>query len=190
MKIIDIYLIQTRGTPTQLRLDIAKAFKLIVKLDYHIDGFNNNIQAIVQKLATNGETTQDLFAHLTKAYKKVPDKAFFQYITGKINSHNDGTEVLTANQLMEFAKNKYEELVAENEWMMGDETEQQLIALTAQLEQVKLNNDHLRCEIRKQKPKPSKRIDNKRKNNDSKWAWKNERPKERTKMFEGKTYHW
>ena len=32
------------------------------------------------------------------------------------------------NQCMEFAKdNKYEELVVENEWMVGDKTEQHLI---------------------------------------------------------------
>ena len=125
-----------------------------MKLDYHFDRFNNNIQAIIQKLTANRETTQDLFAHLTKAYKKVPDKAFSQYITGKINRHNNGTKVLTDNQLMEFSKNKYEELVAESKWMTGDETEQ-LITLTAQLKQVKLNNDHLHCKICKQKPEPS-----------------------------------
>ena len=195
MKIIEIYLIQTKGTPTQLRLDIAKAFELIVKVDYHIDTFNNSIQAIVQKLAANGETTQDLFAHLTKAYKKVPDRAFAIYITGKINSHNDGTNVLTAEQLMEYAKNKYDELVAENEWMIGDATEQQLIALTAQLEQVKMSNNNLRQQMRKQKGVQNKKMPNQdktKRTNDAKWAWKMIAPKhgERTKVFEGKTYFW
>ena len=48
---------------------------------------------------------------------------------------------------MEFAKNKYEKLVSENEWMAGGDTIQQLIALTAQLEQAQINNGCLCCEI-------------------------------------------
>ena len=75
--------------------------------------------------------------------------------------------------------------------MVGDETEKQFIALTAQLKQVQINNDRLRREIRQHKADTAKKHD-KKKNNNLKWAWKNNRPKqgEKMKVFEGKTYHW
>ena len=149
MTLIEIYLIQTKGTPTQLRLELAKAPQLIVDKNYDIDAFNTIIDAHVQKLSANGEKTEDLFAHLTRAYKKVPDKAFAAYMRKKIDDHNDGTTPLTANTLMAFAKKKYEEITADHEWIL-DDSNQKLVALTAQLEQVRLDNHQFRNQLRAQ----------------------------------------
>mmetsp|Transcript_89540 Transcript_89540/g.175255 ORF Transcript_89540/g.175255 Transcript_89540/m.175255 type:complete len:518 (+) Transcript_89540:268-1821(+) len=196
MTLIDIYLIQTKGTPNQIRLELAKAPSTIIEQNYDIDAFNVIINAYVQKLASGGNVSEDLFAHLTKAYKKVPDKAFAAYMRSKIDSHNDGTSVITSNELMAFAKTKYEELKSEGEWMLED-TEQKLVALTAQLEQINIRNKALAkrvADASKTKPKTHKpKPGNKPKRpNDGKWAWKSVHPKpgETSKRFEGKTYYW
>ena len=200
MTLIDLYQVQTRGTATQLRLELAKAPIRIVEQSYDIDAFNNGIDTVVQRLSANGETTEDLFAHLTKAYKKVPDKAFAAYMNNKIDDHNDGTAPLSSSELMSFAKRKFEEISSEGGWMLGS-TETELIALTAQLEQVKLENHRLQRHApargafphnnagpaNKARPRTPRAETGK-----DKWAWKSQKPKpgQSTRQFEGKTYHW
>ena len=204
--IIELYQVQTKGTTSQLRIQISKAKELIVEKGYDVDAFNTSIDAIVQRLASSGETSEDLFAHLTKAYKQVPDKAFGAYIRKKIDDHNDGSIVLTTSQLMHFAKSKYNEIIKEGEWMSAS-ADSQLVALTAQLEQINMDNKNLKRQWedrrakqvkcgRNDKPKgkgpkqgprtPGAGADK------SKWAWKDQTPKpgQHTRIFEGKTYHW
>ena len=69
MTLIQVFFVRTKAEPSQIRLSIADAFNLVQQLDYNIDTFNTTINAYVQKLAANGHTTKDLFAHLTQAYK-------------------------------------------------------------------------------------------------------------------------
>ena len=78
--------------------------------------------------------------------------------------------------------------------MKQDETERQLVALTAQLEQIDLLNKKLQKKIKENKPndksKGKKKKDSK---NADKWKWKEVPPKsgqKHTKTFEGKEYHW
>ena len=56
----------------------------------------------------------------------LPDKAFQAYVRSKIDAHNDGTSVITTTiQLMEFAKQKYNnELLEDTAWISKDKTEQ------------------------------------------------------------------
>ena len=151
MTLIQVFFVRTEAEPSQIRLSIADAFNLIQELDYNIDTFNTMINAYVQKLAANGHTTEDLFAHLIRAYKQVPDKAFKQYITIRIDQHNNGTSRMTATEFMTAAKSKYDETVKEKEWMKQDETEKQLIALTAQLKQIDSLNKKLQKKIKDNK---------------------------------------
>ena len=105
---------------------------------------------------------------------------------------------------MAFAKKKYDELVEDKVWMLKDETEQQLIALTAQLQQIhktnkpkltKQNNKGLsyrrnegKSPITSRKPTPLTSNANQ-----DKWAWKSNAPKPgqaTSKVVGGKTYFW
>lgn len=195
MTLINIYFVKTNATPTTLRLKIAEAHILIVEHEYDIDKFNTELNGYIQKLAANGEETQDLFAHLTKAYKLVPDKSFQAYIRTKIDTHNDGTVTITTLQLMEFAKQKYDELVEEHTWMHKDETEQKLLALTAQLHQMeaKATKQEQKGKSIRDKNKKGKQKGKRNKKEEDKWAWKDVKPKSnqaQTKEFQGKTYHW
>ena len=201
MTLIDIYFVKTHATPSNLRLKLAEAHLLIAEHEYNIDRFYTELNGYVQKLAANGEQTQDLFAHLTRAYKLVPDKAFQQYIRTKIDTHNDGTATLTTTQLMAFAKKKYDELLDDKVWMLKDETQQQLIALTAQLQQIKSNKPKTSAtnagtpnHRNKGKGKStSHRTNNINNNKDNKWAWKSVKPKTgqaHSKTVDNKHYHW
>jgi hypothetical protein len=188
MTLIQTYFVHTEAKPTQLRLKISDAHLLIAEKEYNIDEFNTQINSYVNQLSALGTTTQDLFAHLTKAYKLVPDKHFQTYMSNKIDAHDDGTARLTSNQLMEIAKAKYDDMVETNTWMLQDEQDKQLVALTAQLEQVELNNKDLKSKL-------AKRSKNRRQSNQSnneKWKWKEVPPKsgQTTKTFEGKVYNW
>lgn len=157
MTLINVYFVKTYATTTNLRLKISDAHLLIAQHEYNIDIFNTEINGYIQRLASNGETTEDLFAHLTKAYKLVPDKEFQAYIRERIDGHNDGTNILTTTQLMDRAKAKYDSLIASESWMTQDETEKQLVVLTAQLQQVQMKNKALQKQL-KSGPKKNSRL--------------------------------
>ena len=84
--------------------------------------------------------------------------------------------------------------------MLKDETEKQLVALTAQLEQVEVKNKHLMKKLKNNFPKPDKekgkgkeKGKNKGKKDGDKWAWKDKPPKSnqpKKKTVDGKQYHW
>ena len=194
MVLIQVFFVQTEAQPSLLRIKISQAYLMIAEHEYNVDSFNTEINAYVQKLAANGEATEDLFAHLTKAYKAVPDKYFHQYIVTRIDEHNDRTRRMTAIQFMNIAKSKYDELVDEGTWLEKDNTEKQLVALTAQLEQIELKNKKLQQKLKdNKKSSQSNKSSKKDQTSKNKWKWKDVAPKQgekKTKEFEGKTYHW
>ena len=206
--LIQVFFVQTEAKPTELRLKIASAKTIIQERNYDIDWFNTEINSYVQQLHALGETSQDVFAHLSQAYKSVPDRAFKIYITNKIDDHNDGTRRMTTNQLMSTAKAKYDEMVTDETWMEQDETDKQLVALKAEVHQLQLDKKALTKKVN-QKPndqqggaqgegKPGKgkgKGKNKKKkgSDDKKYAWKKVAPsagESKTKVVDGKTYHW
>jgi hypothetical protein len=200
--LIDIYLLQTKGTPTQLRLAISQAPQKIVECGYDIDSFNTTIDAYVQQLASSGETTQDMFAHLSQAYKLVPDKNFKNYITAKVDAHDDRSQLITARELMSLAKNKFDELTHDKIWMTAD-SEAKLVTLTIHLEEEnnqlrkRLGNNKPRATSERGKPKPKAQAEVRRPkprdgSKSSKWDWKLEPPNpgQATRHFEGKAYFW
>ena len=204
--IISIYSVTTKATPMQTRIKLSDAHNLMVELDYDVDKFNNEINSYIQQLSSNGETSVDVFAHVSRAYKNVKDDEFKRYMNSVIDNHNDGTRTITYTGLMDKAKTKYEELKQEGIWLKRSHTEEDLVALTAQLDQVKLQNKQLASKLKKGQGYTPKNNNNNKKggkpkanpknkgkaNNDNKWAWKEVKPKPgQTKIeFEGKTYYW
>ena len=148
MVLIQVFFVQTKAQPSLLQIKISQAYLMVAEHAYNIDSFSTEINAYVQKLATNGEATKDLFAHLTKAYKAVPDKYFHQYIVTHINEHNNCTRRMMETKFMNIAKSKYGELVDEGTQLEKDNTEKQLVALTAQLEQIELKNKKLQQKLK------------------------------------------
>lgn len=194
MTIVQTYFVQTLATPTQLRLKISDAHILIGEHEFNIDKFNTELNSYVQELAATGQTTEDMFAHITKAYRLVPNREFKTYIQNRIDEHNDGTRPLTTVQLMDKAKSKFDEMNESKTWTSEDDTEKQLVALTAQLEQIQLTNKRLNKKFKANTPSKDFKRKNKNKKfekDDAKWKWKDSPPKkgETTKVFQGKTYY-
>ena len=203
MTLIQVYFVNTEATPTQIRLQIADAPQLIAEVKFDIDTFNTTMNSYIQKLSSLGHETQDLFAHLVKGYKLVPDKNFERYMSTKIDAHNDGSARLTAQGLMSAAKAKFDTMNESKEWMAKDSSEEQIVALAAQLEQVRLTLNQAQKGNKgkgkngkkgKGKDSSSSAKDSKSqsKKSDDKWAWKDVPPKanETIKHFDGKDYHW
>ena len=199
LTLINNYRVVTKATPTNTRIKLSEAYMILEEEKWKIDNFNDRIEILMHELASSGETTQDLFAHLTRAYKAVPDEEFHRYISNVIDDHNSGRDVIDANRLMQFAKANYDELVEAGKWLKSQAREQQLVALTAQLEQIELKNRQLRNQLKKSgnkttpPPKNTKTKPGKPGTpNKNKWAWKDVKPKsgQTTKVVDGKTYYW
>ena len=197
--IIMIYSVTTKATPMQTRIKLSDAHNLMIEVDYDVDKFNNEINGYIQQLSANGETSVDVFAHVSRAYKNVKDDEFKRYMNSIIDNHNDGTRTITYSALMDKAKTKYEELKQEGIWLKRGHTKEDLVALTAQLDQVKLQNKQLANKLKKGQQYPPKNPnkggkpkDKNKKATANKWAWKDVKPKpNQTKIeFEGKTYYW
>ena len=212
-RLIDIYSIQTNSTITDIRLELAEATTIMADKEYDIDKFTTTIKRLQLQLTAHGATTEDLFAHLTKAYLSVPDDSFRTYIGGKIDSHNDSTSPLTVDQLMNFAKTKYDELKKSGTWLKTNKGKApRYLSMSARLQQAEKEREDLQkklaqLQIRREAqqrttvvprtPRSPALVQNSR--NDrrpngsrNKWAWKKVRgnTRVRTKEFEGKTYHW
>lgn len=198
MTLIQVYFVQTEAQPAAIRLLISDAYHLIAELDYDIDTFNTTINSYVQKLAANGHQTVDLFAHMMKAYREVPDKHFQNYINNKIDNHFDNTNRLTTSQFMTFAKDKYKEMITDNTWMKSKDVQEQLVALTAQMEMMEKKNQQLHLKLKKkidaaQTTRTTKVAKSINKKQQDKWAWKDKPPRKgdkTQKQFDGKQYHW
>ena len=125
----------------------------------------------------------------------VPDKYFHQYIVNRIDEHNDRTRRKTEIQFMATAKSKYDDLVEAGTWLQKDDTEKQLVALTAQLKQIEIKHKNLQKKWKDNQKKKKKDDKSKgsNKSDNKKWKWKSVAPKNnesKTKVFEGKTYFW
>ena len=90
-----------------------------------------------------GQVTKDLLAFLLKAYKKVLDKDFRDYIHAKQNKYEEGHD-LNSDILMTQANNKYKSLVQAQTWNAPSPELQKIMALEATIEQLKKkgNNDN------------------------------------------------
>ena len=206
MALIEACVVKTKATATQLRLKIASATALMEEAEFNITAFDHNIKSLINDLSAHGERTEDLFAHLTKAFKAVPDTEFHAYISSKIDAHNDGSEPMTADQLMDKAKNKCEEMEEAKVWSPKPSKEAaQLVTLTAQLQQIKEDHQRLQSKLQTQRNQDQRALrpggraarrgttgSTGSSTKPDKWSWKTVRgnTNQTTKEFEGKTYHW
>ena len=138
-----MYSVRTTEASVTVRTKIVWSHIIIAEPAYDVDSFNTLVESLVKKLAANGEQTEDLFAHITREYKNIPDAKFHPYITAHIDNHNDGTSILSSKDLMNKAKAKYGEILENKAWMQQGENEKQLVALTAQIQQVDIKNQSL-----------------------------------------------
>jgi hypothetical protein len=208
----------TQATTSHIRTELTKTDIKIKALNFDIIKFNDWTKDQLAALHARGETTTDLLVNLFKGYEAVPDKEFVLYIASKKSRYEEG-KPLTAEELMEFAQNKFKNKQQAQTWNLPTEEQEQIIALEARIENLQTQNRNLakrgqavkgntqggrgQQQNRNRKPggrgtKKNDRAAQKGRDGDylnatGKWAWLKTAPKagEKTsKTFDGKPFFW
>jgi len=167
----------------------------IQTINYDIVKFDSYVKDLLALLSARGQATLDLLAFILKAYKKVPDKDFCNYIKAKQNEYEEGND-LDAVILMKQASNKFKALVQESSWNAPSPELQKILALKAKIEQLqkkgKSGNDN-KGKVNNNKKGGKSKISKQGKRN--RWPdWMSKEPyakdKDKPKKYKGKDYWW
>ena len=86
--------------------------------------FKNQLYSI----RARGEHKSDLFMNLFKSYFLSSEKAFVRYIENKIEAWEDGVLVVSPDQLMLLARQKFDLLKEKGVWNAPSEEEEKLLS--------------------------------------------------------------
>ena len=123
--------LDTNATIGGIRNRLSALDSYIPTVGYNITKFNMYVKNLVDQLRASGEYTNDLLINLFKGYLAATDKSFTTYINKKLEAYKEGQD-MTADQLMLWARNKYDLLLDEGTWNAPTEQEEKIIALQAQ----------------------------------------------------------
>ena len=186
--ILDRATTTTRSTLTLLFQRINLLDNLMEKVANDVEKFNENVKIIVLQIQERGAKVEDenLMVNLFRAYLSVADAVFHRYVEIQKDDYNDGVRDLAPNKLMELAGNKYKSLVEEDMWQAPTASDKEIVALRAQIAELKAPPP-----VKKDKEDKKKKLDKKKVVD--KYAWKTVPPKagEPVKKKVGeKIYHW
>ena len=91
----------------------------------------------VYSLRARGEHTSDMLMNLFKAYVVSSNKAFIRYIENKLEAWEDGVLMVSPDQQMLWARQKFYPLKEKGVWNAPSEEEEKLIALRAEVAVIK-----------------------------------------------------
>ena len=121
--------------------------KYIVTVNYDIDKFNQYVAAQRSTLLAQGETSNDFWVNLFKAYLLVPDVKFTNYIQKQKDNYDDGDDKFTDNSLMATGSLKHKILVKKGKYNVPTKKEQNIIALSAEFDDLKNKNADLTAQL-------------------------------------------
>ncbi len=128
--------IDTHSMVLHVQEKLSSLDTYIATINYDIGKFNTYVKDLIDSLMARGQVTEDLLAFLLKAYKKVLDKEFGDYICAKQNEYEEGHE-LNPNILMTQVNNKYKSLIQAQTWNAPSPELQKIMALEATIKQLK-----------------------------------------------------
>ena len=128
--------VDTNATTRHIRLKFTRLDTTFAKMDYDVEQLNLYVRTWLDALAARGGSTEDVFVYLLKAYKTSPDAELVEYVKYKEREYDDGWEV-TDNELMQLVGNKYALRAEEDDAEGGEIKEDGIIALQAQVEELK-----------------------------------------------------
>ena len=137
--------LDTNATALSLRTKLGSSAltEYLASVSYDISKFNQHVLMLMEALTARGEQTSDLLANLFIAYATVKDEEFRQYVVSKRSDHEDGTSVLTHQQLMVIFANKFKNLVQAKRWS-HESYEDKFLALQAKQERTNKLVDKLK----------------------------------------------
>jgi hypothetical protein len=148
------FYVETNATNFYLHQSLLQLPKKMEELKLNVPKFNDYIQSITVDLAAGGQSLSNLLVYLFLAYLTIEDTTFKQFIEHKKEDYDDGKEMNTAEALMDQALNKFNQLNQAKTWNKKSLEQEQLIALTAQLD--KANNKIAKLSKRKPRSRPNK----------------------------------
>ena len=89
------------------------------------------------RLGARGESTNDLLVYIFKGYQMAQDEDFAQFIKRKKDAYDEGANTMVAS-LMDAAENKYKTRLLTREWSTPTKEQEQMIALTAQVDTLRI----------------------------------------------------
>ena len=127
--------IDSQATAASIRIKLSNLDTYIPTIGHDIGQFNRYVKRQIQALRARGEMTHDLLTNLFKAYLAIPDKTFSNYISKKKDEYDEGAEI-TADNLMIWAKTKYDIIKEEGKCNSPTDEEQKIIALQTQISKI------------------------------------------------------
>ena len=187
--------VDTRSTVFHIRENLNRLEAKILEVSYDIEAFNLYVTAQVEQLAARGESSSDLLINVFAAYLAVPDKKFVEYIEKQKDKFDEGEEI-TYKKLMQVALIKFKDRKRSDKWQAPSAEEEQIIALTAQIGDLKKAKSANTDAKMKNAGGKNKGADAKKQAKSAKmserYAWKLLPPtsgEAKTKEVDGKTYH-
>jgi len=185
--------IDTRATTAHVRTSLSCLDTYILTIDCDIKVFHGYVRGLRNDLAARGEVTNDLMFNLFKGYNAVVDIEFKDYIKQKKSSYEDGTLNLGEDQLMLIAENKFDALVQSGDWNQPTREQEQIIALTATIQNMerRLTSPAKTTNKKKDGMKKGDSKKSDKKKDDPDYVWKLTRKAgETTRKVNSKVYHW
>lgn len=128
---------KTNATISVIVEQLTNLPSLMTEVNSDVNAFNTNVRSLVNSYYSNKRETYDnkvLLQSLFRAYKQCSDSKFVEYIERKEEDHEDGTTVLTANELLETALKQYQTRVQKKQWGSDTMEHKEILNLTAQLQ--------------------------------------------------------
>jgi hypothetical protein len=183
--------VDSRATVRVIRTALTNLDDMMMELDSNVQAFNMYVHAQVKSLSARGETSNDLLNNLFKGYKVAADSEFQEFIKRKENEYEEGKDV-GVNNLMADAVSKFEARVLTKEWAAPTKEQSQILALTAQVDQLSKAKSKSKQSASSVAVTPGKEKTTPKRGKNPEWAWKDVMPKDgepKTKDFKGKHYH-
>jgi len=155
------------------------------------------VKNLVDQLRARGEYTNDLLINLFKGYLSATDKSFTTYIEKKLEAYEEGQD-MTADQLMLWARNKYDLLRDKGMWNAPTEQEEKIIALQAQVKEMAKKLSDKKSKHTSNSTKSSSKTDSsvagkkKRSKRPEKPAWFTEKPNDvhKKRTWNNREWNW
>lgn len=128
--------LDTNAKTSAIRTKLSSLDDYIKTVNSDITKFNEYVYLLISALTARGERTEDLLVNLFKGYKAASDKTFVSYIARKQEAYEEGQNV-DPKTLMNLANERYKTLKATEEWNAPTAEEEQIIALKAEVANLK-----------------------------------------------------
>ena len=133
--VLDESSLTSNATIMKFKKELNRLPELFASHKWDVPKFNEAVTSVEQSLTQYELGAPDLLHQLLPAYLECPEQKFRQYIEQKKNAHEDGTMVLTATSLMDFAQAKYLTQKDQGEWNTDADkaTEKSIFALEGRI---------------------------------------------------------